>query len=915
MGIYNLMNETTLLLSIIAFILGYNTLKSDLYSKIKINWFLIRFTVLASVEYFMLYIINNYLWNFFDSPQLLFNTALILAISSIHVPIRFNPDKFGLRLSLNNVFIFIVLLILLNKSDRNYFYYFLDVLTGLGVGFLIGEIILWINIGQPIKHPIVNLIFFLIASLILVNLQKVIFLNLVSAMFMLGFIMGNSMFGMSHRKQTKVVVNVLYYIYSLFLLIFLLNNIQFTEFNYLKIIQYALLTSISSIVIIFFIFLASRQKVREIYMNTLIFIFPIMLLVLNSIIPSQSHIVFFYFMHILSFEVLSRFLSYILNSLSKKNVLKDQNKSEIFEDFKLGKESKLPDFSYAGYNYSGKKDYENNLPVYNVTEFGIDPKSGMDFTVKVQNLIDEIGENGGGVIYFPSGKYYFNATKDKKRFISINHSNICIRGDNNGKTIFYSKYHTAQFDIIPWNSPALITTGIKLQDTKKFWGFSSLNPIRKQSISSTIVYPDQDLDLYEPEVITKITSDIPINSNILNVESTVNIKKNDVILIAMYNTSDDGNLIKKLLNRTYFTKNQIAANNAGIEKAPSFQWLVEVKGIINKTTLELYQPTRIALESKFNPVIAKAPMLRNICIENIHFKSGWDGLFKHHGFPMYYSNKHIQIMDYGYNAVKFCRVAHGYMKNVVIEDYTNPLCVEDSRNITVENIDISGFDGHRGIQLCCHSCDNLIRNINFSANFADMIGGDGNAYGNVFSNVRYWHYDNKYADIDFHGFGIDSFSPPAWNLFENFEGLQRIRGNGPEKRFPNCGVNNVFWNINSVGFDDSTEVFIYNPLLKQTVIVRFIRDIIFFMINSLKMKRIDKSTFPKFDLSLHNSGETHHSMYPDSIVAGYFSNDVKLTINGTNGDKQEYITIEALNNFVLPKSLYDEQVSLRKKIS
>jgi len=910
MSIYNLIVEPTLLLSFLAFVLGFNTLKSDLNNKISLKWYFIRFFVLIVAEYFILFFVNN---SFFRYSQLFIGLPLLLAVEYIYVPVQFKSKNFGLHLSLNNILFLFVLLVLFNKSDKSFLYNLFDVVVGLGIGFLVGELILWVNIRQPFKHPLINTFFFGLASLILIYLQKGIYFNIISAMYMLGFIMGNSMFGLSQRKQTKSLVNILFYAVSLLILITTFNKVTFNEIDFLILILIGILTSISSVAINLLIFLLTKKKIREMYMGSLFLVFPFMSFIIITLYPDQNQIIFFYLIYSVIFVVFSKILNVIMVSRFKRNIKEAPKKSVLFENYKTGKYNYLPDFSYAGYKYNKKNDYENEFPIYNIADYNIKPDTGKDLTHQIQIFIDKIGEKGGGIIYFPSGKYCFNANRRKIKYISINHSNICIRGDEKGKTIFFSKYHSAQFNIVPWNSPALITTGTNIQDTKKFWGLSSLNPIRKKSVSSTIVYPDQDLDLYEPEIITKITSDHSKGANTLKIESTANIKKDDVILIAMYNTSDDGNLIKKLLNRSKFTKNQIAANSAGIEKAPSFQWMVEVKNIIDCNTIELYQPIRIAIETKFDPVIARAPMLRNICIENIHFKSGWDGLFKHHGFPVYYSNKAIQIMDYGFNAVKFCRVAHGYIRNVKIEDFSNPLCLEDSRNITAENIDITGHDGHRGIQVCCHSCDNLIRKINFSANYADMIGGDGNAYGNVFSDVKYWHYDNKYADIDFHGFGIDSFSPPAWNLFENFDGLQRIRGNGPEKRFPNCGINNVFWNINSHGFNDSTEVFIYNPLLKQTLIVRYIRDIVFFLINTLKKRKIDLSTFPEFDLSLYKSGETHHSMYPDSIVSGYFSNDAKLTINGTDGYNQENITVEALNSFVSPKSLYEAQIKFHEQ--
>ena len=63
--------------------------------------------------------------------------------------------------------------------------------------------------------------------------------------------------------------------------------------------------------------------------------------------------------------------------------------------------------------------------------------------------------------------------------------------------------------------------------------------------------------------------------------------------------------------------------------------------------------------------------------------SRWNGLFRHHGFPVYNSVKQSQEMDYGWNGINMKRVAHGRLENVIFKNLTNPLYVMDSRNITV----------------------------------------------------------------------------------------------------------------------------------------------------------------------------------------------------------------------------------------
>ena len=98
----------------------------------------------------------------------------------------------------------------------------------------------------------------------------------------------------------------------------------------------------------------------------------------------------------------------------------------------------------------------------------------------------------------------------------------------------------------------------------------------------------------------------------------------------------------------------------------------------------------------------------------------------------------------------------------------------DSRNITVEKIIIRGSDGHQGIKLYEHACDNLVKDVVFYNHYADMMGGEGNAYGNVFDNVAYCNPYFRPVDFDFHGFSEGPMSPPSHNLciiFYCFRGI------------------------------------------------------------------------------------------------------------------------------------------------
>lgn len=476
----------------------------------------------------------------------------------------------------------------------------------------------------------------------------------------------------------------------------------------------------------------------------------------------------------------------------KINFTKSNQLEEI--DFSM-----LPDFSHAG----NKKQINDKLPVFNVLDFGIKPNTAIDYTSKVNELINNIGAKGGGRLFFPRGRYYFNKNKDKKAFLSINYSNIILEGelndDGNPLSELICCNHTLKGEKNPWLSPFFITTGEVIQPSNWFWGlqFRKKKNLFTKSVSRSD--PGSDGSILSPEIFTKVISDSKQGSDLLNVDDSSIFDR--YALLGMYNTSKDGPLIKDILGINIRPEWKTPMR-AGEEEAPSFQWLVEIKEIIDKHTIRLCQPLWRDCLAVYEPELYPVKMLENVCIRNLKLTSSWNGLFRHHGLYPYYSINQTQEMDYGWNAINMKRVAHGNVENVEIRNFTNPLYIVDSRNLTISSIKICGYDGHQGIKLYEHACDNLISNVDFYCHFADMMGGEGNAYGNVFSSVRYMNPQFNPCDYDFHGFSEGPMSPPAYNLFENIYGFRYIKMGGAIYNQPACAQWNVWWNCVSEGETD-----------------------------------------------------------------------------------------------------------------
>lgn len=546
---------------------------------------------------------------------------------------------------------------------------------------------------------------------------------------------------------------------------------------------------------------------------------------------------------------------------------------QIFDEEKAVdyKGTVLPDFSYAGC----KMKTLNCMITFNVRDYGILPDTKDDLTDKVQGLIDEVGKKGGGRIFFPKGKYHFN--KKGGNFLQINYSNIHLEGetDNNGHNLteMVSCGPTVYGKKNPWLSPFFITTGESLQASNEFFGLQFRKRKNNFSQSNSLSDPGSDGSILTPEFCTLVIKTSQKGDKLLYVEDSSRVGK--YIMLGMYNTTSDGNLIKDILGVDELRPEWKTALRAGEEEAPSYQWLVGVERIVDGNTIELTRPLLRDCDMFYEPAIFNVSMLENITIRNMRLSSKWNGMFRHHGFPIYYSVGRSQEMDYGWNAVNMKRVAHGEVTNVDIVNFTNPIYVLDSRNVTIKDITISGHDGHQGIKIYQHACDCLFKDITFYNHYADMLGGEGNAYGNVFSRIKYSNPAYHPVDFDFHGFGEGPMSPPSDNLFECISGFRCIKSAGAIFNLPSCAQNNIWRNIVTEGERKGGVMFYAMTYREKKGMLRFITAVGFAVAMIQKTHNFSPAVFMKNittklkDIDKTGINKTKHYMFfKNSYVIG-----------------------------------------------
>ena len=202
-----------------------------------------------------------------------------------------------------------------------------------------------------------------------------------------------------------------------------------------------------------------------------------------------------------------------------------------------------------------------------------------------------------------------------------------------------------------------------------------------------------------------------------------------------------------------------------------------------------------------------------------------------------------------------------------------------------------------------------------------MLGGEGNAYGNVFQNIEYFNFENKPVDFDFHGCSETPFSPPSWNLFENVDGFRGIKGAGSYFHQPPCGVNNVWWNIYSLGLVSKEDLFYHGQYAVYGFLRLFLGAIYKTAITLLQKNVLSYlecyDIFIKKYMEIKSKGikkENHYKLFKGSIIIGYFSEEnffnKSITETYINDDIFVY---DLKGEIIYPLSLYEYQLNNRIK--
>ena len=414
-----------------------------------------------------------------------------------------------------------------------------------------------------------------------------------------------------------------------------------------------------------------------------------------------------------------------------------QKEARIFTDYRTDK-TVLPDFSYVGY-HNGEKGLPNikDYKVFNVIDFGAKPNDDVSDKIAIQNAIAAANALGGGIAFFPKGRFNVNEDSDQPNSIVSKGSRIIFRGSGSGPDgteIFMKNMLVPKDPAQMWSVPALFV-------------FSSGGKDKK---------------------IGTVTTPAKTGDFTLTVSTTEGLKEGDWIILKLLNNSKE--LINAELKNNQANPTWDYLVNKGIDVKVFYQ----IKKIDGKT-ITLKSPISYDVDSKYTWEIYKFANSEEVGIEDIAFVGNWKEKFVHH---------RSWKDDSGYNLLLLSRSTNSWIKNCRFSDCTNAAAIAQSANVMVVNCKITGNAGHQAIN--SNGSTNVL--IAKCVDEASQWHSFGSSHGSMNTVIWKCSYPSTTC-FESHA------SQPRNTLLDNVEGgLLSNRGGGAIENMPNHMQGLVLWN-------------------------------------------------------------------------------------------------------------------------
>ena len=410
----------------------------------------------------------------------------------------------------------------------------------------------------------------------------------------------------------------------------------------------------------------------------------------------------------------------------------------------------LIDFSAVGVNYSESGIPELALPIFSVTDFGAVANDELEDKAAIQQAIHAAEKAGGGIVYFPSGRFLINEHKDSDSIV-ISSSKVILRGSGSGQggtELFMKEPLEPLHPDEKWTVPAMI----------KFWAENSSDP-------STMA-------LGNYLASSEITLDAKKNDMSIEVLHPEKFKAGDVVTLSMQNTAANAEFLQGKKPRSIWDE----INTKGVQISESLE-VAKVEG----KRLFFKHPLITNITASYGWTIRSMPSITHVGIENLTFAGNFQEEFVHHKSAYY---------DSGFTAVNLVNARHSWVRNITFRN------VSKAANISggvANSMILNAIEGNRGhASFTTHAGTRNLIGLNADVTNKGQWHGPGASHMSV-GNVI-WRFTSPMSR------GIDSHAGfPRFTLFDNITTNGFGGWGGKYTNLPNHLEGMVFWNFKQTG--------------------------------------------------------------------------------------------------------------------
>ena len=418
-----------------------------------------------------------------------------------------------------------------------------------------------------------------------------------------------------------------------------------------------------------------------------------------------------------------------------------QTVTPLWQDFVQAKKSGatpvLPDFSYAGYHFSEKPipDVTKTSKLFRVTDYGAKPNDAAFDDAGIQAAIRAAEQHaGGGVVFFPSGKYLIAPDEDKEKQIRITKSGIVLKGSGSGP------------------------------------GGTQIHQVHMRVNGRQFLFRHEKL---ETRKLSTITRDAPRESFWIEVADAASLQVGQDVVVKHKSEA---------YTRHYF---------APLDLKPQWTRLFGQKGgmqISEIHTIEQIAGKKVKFKNPLHldiKLVQAAPFelhtyasMEECGVEDILFTSNWKE------YPEDFLHHKNAIHDNAYMALGMEYAKNSWVRNCVFQDWNDGIFFRAGYGVSVLNVTFKGKKGHTSVHART-GYGVLIRDCHFNGAQHHGAGTGYGAAGTVITRCSLGTDQN---------FDIHSGQPYA-TLFDHITGGVFSNLGGPEPGHPHHGRHLVLWNF------------------------------------------------------------------------------------------------------------------------